>query len=50
MGMKLGLRVLRKKFEPNRDEVTGGWRKQHNAELHNLWESLKKETSKKTKT
>jgi hypothetical protein len=28
-------RVLRKIFEPKR-EVTGGWRKLHNEELHNL--------------
>jgi hypothetical protein len=29
------LRVLRI-FGPKRDEVTGGWRKLHNEELHNL--------------
>jgi hypothetical protein len=29
-------RVLRSIFEPKRVEVTGGWRKQHNEELHNL--------------
>jgi hypothetical protein len=29
-------RVLRT-FEPNRDEVTGGWRELHNEELHNLY-------------
>jgi hypothetical protein len=28
--------VLRRIFGPNRDEVTGGWRKLHNEELHNL--------------
>jgi hypothetical protein len=27
-------------FEPKRDEVTGGWRKLHNMELHNLFPSL----------
>jgi hypothetical protein len=32
-------RVLRKIFEPKRDEVTGGWRKLHNEELHNLYYS-----------
>jgi hypothetical protein len=26
-------------FGPNRDEVTGGWRKLHNEELHNLYSS-----------
>jgi hypothetical protein len=29
-------RVLRRMFGPKRDEVTGGWRKLHNEELHNL--------------
>jgi hypothetical protein len=29
-------RVLRRIFAPKRDEVTGGWRKLHNEELHNL--------------
>jgi hypothetical protein len=29
-------RVLRRIFGPNRDRVTGGWRKLHNEELHNL--------------
>jgi hypothetical protein len=33
------LRVLRKIFEPKRDEVSGGWRKLHNEELHNLYSS-----------
>jgi hypothetical protein len=28
--------VLRRIFEPKRDEVTGGWRELHN-ELHNLY-------------
>jgi hypothetical protein len=26
-------------FRPKRDEVTGGWRKLHNEELHNLFSS-----------
>jgi hypothetical protein len=30
-------RVLRRIFEPRRDEVTGDWRKLHNEELHNLY-------------
>jgi hypothetical protein len=29
-------RVLRRIFGPKRDEVTGGWRKLPNEELHNL--------------
>jgi hypothetical protein len=45
MGVKLAsltlweehrLRVLRRIFGPKRDEVTGGCRKLHNEELHNL--------------
>jgi hypothetical protein len=32
-------RDLRRIFGPKRDEVTGGWRKLHNAELHNLYSS-----------
>jgi hypothetical protein len=32
-------RVLRRIFEPKRDEVTGSWRKLHNEELHNLCSS-----------
>jgi hypothetical protein len=32
-------RVLRRIFEPRRDEVTGDWRKLHNEELHNLYSS-----------
>jgi hypothetical protein len=32
-------RVLRRTFVPKRDEVTGGWRKLHNEELHNLYSS-----------
>jgi hypothetical protein len=30
-------RVLRRIFGPNRDEVTGEWRKFHNKELHDLY-------------
>jgi hypothetical protein len=30
-------RVLKKIFGPKRDGVTGGWRKLHNEELHNLY-------------
>jgi hypothetical protein len=33
------VRVLRRIFGPKRDEVTGGWRKLHNEELHNLYSS-----------
>jgi hypothetical protein len=29
-------RVSRRIFGPKRDEGTGGWRKLHNEELHNL--------------
>jgi hypothetical protein len=32
-------RVLRGIFGPKRDEVTGGWRKLHNEELHDLYSS-----------
>jgi hypothetical protein len=32
-------RVLRRIFGPKRDEVTGGWRKLHNVELHGLYSS-----------
>jgi hypothetical protein len=32
-------RVLRRIFEPKRNEVTGNWRKLHNEELHNLYSS-----------
>jgi hypothetical protein len=31
--------VLRRIFGPKRDEVTGGWRKLHNEELHILYSS-----------
>jgi hypothetical protein len=34
-----GNRVLRRIFGPERDEVTGGWRKLHNEELHGLYSS-----------
>jgi hypothetical protein len=33
-------RLLRRIFGPKRDEVTGGWRKLHNEELHDLYSSL----------
>jgi hypothetical protein len=32
-------KVLRRIFGPKRDEVTGGWRKLHNEELHDLYSS-----------
>jgi hypothetical protein len=32
-------RVLRRIFAPKRGEETGGWRKLHNEELHNLYSS-----------
>jgi hypothetical protein len=32
-------RVLRRIFGPKRDEVTGGCRKLHNEEFHNLYSS-----------
>jgi len=35
----LGNRVLRRIFGPKREEVTGGWRKLHTEELHNLYAS-----------
>jgi hypothetical protein len=31
--------VLRRIFGPKREEMTGGWRKLHNEELHNLYSS-----------
>jgi hypothetical protein len=31
--------VLRRIFGPKRDEETGGWRKLHNEDLHNLYSS-----------
>jgi hypothetical protein len=35
-------RVLRRIFGPKRDEMTGGWRKLHNEELHSLYSSTSK--------
>jgi hypothetical protein len=35
-------RTLRGIFGLKRDEVTGGWRKLHNEELHNLYSSASK--------
>jgi hypothetical protein len=35
-------RVLRRIFGPKMDGVTGGWRKLHNEELHNLYSSSSK--------
>jgi hypothetical protein len=32
-------RMLRRIFGPKRDEVTGGWSKLHNEELHGLYSS-----------
>jgi hypothetical protein len=32
-------RVCRRIFGPERGEVTGGWRKLHNEELHGLYSS-----------
>jgi hypothetical protein len=32
-------RVPRRIFGPKREEMTGGWRKLHNEELHNLYSS-----------
>jgi hypothetical protein len=32
-------RVLRRTFGSKRDEMTGGWRKLHNEDLHNLYSS-----------
>jgi hypothetical protein len=34
-------RALRRIFGPMRDEVTGGWKKLHNEELHNFYSSPK---------
>jgi hypothetical protein len=33
------LRVLRRIFGPKREEEAGGWRRLHNEELHNLYDS-----------
>jgi hypothetical protein len=32
--------VLRRIFGPKREVITGGWKKVHNKELHNLYSSL----------
>jgi hypothetical protein len=32
-------KVVKRIFGPKRDEVTGGWRKLHNAELRDLYSS-----------
>jgi hypothetical protein len=32
-------RVLRRIFGPKRDAMSGGWRKMHNEELHDLYSS-----------
>jgi hypothetical protein len=32
--------LLRRIFGPKRDEVTGGWGKMRNEELHNVYSSL----------
>jgi hypothetical protein len=42
-------RMLRRKFGPKRGEVTGGWRKLHNEELHNLYSSPSKIRMNKSK-
>jgi hypothetical protein len=34
-----GNKVLRRIFGPKRDEVTGGWRKLHDKEFHDLYSS-----------
>jgi hypothetical protein len=37
--LKEEFRNIRRIFGSKRDEVTGGWRKLHNEELHNLYSS-----------
>jgi hypothetical protein len=32
-------RILRRVFEPKREEVAGGWRRLHNEERHNVYTS-----------
>jgi hypothetical protein len=44
-----GNRVLKRIFGPKRNEVTGGWRKLHNEELHNLYSSPSQIRMKKSK-
>jgi hypothetical protein len=39
MAQEFENKVLRRIFEPKRDEVTGGWRNLHNEELHDLYSS-----------
>jgi hypothetical protein len=34
-----GNRVVRRIFCPKREEITGGWSKLHNGDLHNLYSS-----------
>jgi hypothetical protein len=34
------IRVLRRIFGPNIEEVTRGWKKLHNKELHNLYSAI----------
>jgi hypothetical protein len=33
------IRIFRRIFRPKKDKVTGGWRRLHNEELHNLYSS-----------
>jgi hypothetical protein len=39
-------KALRRIFGPKREEVTGGWRRLHNEELHNLYYSPNRTNSK----
>jgi hypothetical protein len=41
-------RVLRRIFGRKRDELTGGWRKLHNEELHNLYSMIKSKSMRWT--
>jgi hypothetical protein len=43
-------RLLRRIFGPKMDEVTGGWRKLHNEERHNLYSSPSIITSRMMKS
>jgi hypothetical protein len=36
-GKQAEIRVLKRVFEPKKDEVTGEWRKLHNEELNDLY-------------